>query len=201
MKHKKSLLIFAILFTTCGIKAQILDGTAQSSTFRISLPYNYMVTDGDWSASPYLSYKHDFGTWGNGTLITQYNIRQQAVITQLWLGLIAKERYYLLSRSIYNYHTRSYSHGLAGTIKLPHNCTIDATWSDMFTSYYDTRTDRFQVVGGYRHPKFIANAGYSMLFKPGIIANLRIIFSRNYFLQMKYDGGVQQLSLTSLINF
>lgn len=201
MDRKRLFWIIATFFTLCRLDAQILDGAAQSSTFRISLPYSYTITNGNWSASPYISYKHDFGTWGNGTLISQYDITNQTFVSQLWLGIIAKERYYLLSRSIYNHRTRSYSHGIAGTIKLPNNYTIDATWSNMFTSQNKITTDRLQIVAGYRHSKFIANAGYSILFRPGIIANLRIMFSPYYFLQMKYDGGYNQLSITSLINF
>lgn len=200
MTSKRLFWTIAVLFAICRLNAQILDGTAQSSTFRISLPYSYTLTEGTWGASPYISYKHDFGTWGNGTLITQYDITKRAFVSQLWLGLIAKDKYYLLSRSIYNYRTRSYSHGLAGTIKLPYNYTIDATWSDMLTSRNGTATDRLQMLVGCRRTKFIANVGYSMLFQPGVVANLRIIFSRHYFLQMKYDGGINQLSITSLIN-
>lgn len=201
MNRKRLLLIIATLITLCRLDAQILDGAAQSSTFRISLPYNYTITGSNWGASPYISYKHDFGTWGNGTLISQYDIANQAFVSQLWLGLISKERYYLLSRSIYNHRTKSYSHGIAGTVKLPNNYTIDATWSNMFTSRDETTTDRVQMVVGYRHPMFIVNAGYSILFRPGVIANLRIVFSQYYFLQMKYDGGYNQLSIISLINF
>lgn len=39
-----------------------------------------------------------------------------------------------------------------------------------------------------------------MLYKKGIVANLRVIFSPAYFLQMKYDAGVNNFVLTSYIN-
>jgi hypothetical protein len=70
----------------------------------------------------------------------------------------------------------------------------------MFQQAGTQKLDRFQVVGGYINKRFIANAGYSMLYKKGIVANLRIIFCPAYFLQMKYDGGQNSFTLTSYIN-
>lgn len=119
---------------------------------------------------------------------------------QMWVEFSAAKRYYLLSRSIFNTRTGKYSHGLAATVKLPSHLSVDATWDNMFQQAGTQKLDRFQVVGGYINKRFIANAGYSMLYKKGIVANLRIIFCPTYFLQMKYDGGQNSFTLTSYIN-
>ena len=177
-----------------------MDGTVQSARYRISLPLTFNFDDGSINSSPYLSYKHDIASWLKGAAFAQYNIKQEAFVPQLWFEFSAAKRYYLLSRSIFNTRTGKYSHGLAATVKLPSHLSIDATWDNMFQQAGTTHLDRFQVVGGYINKRFIANAGYSMLYKKGIVANLRIIFSRYYFLQMKYDGGQNCYVLTSYIN-
>lgn len=197
---KRFLLGALLVFAATMVHGQILDGTVQSARYRISLPLTFNFDDGSINSSPYLSYKHDIASWLKGAAFAQYNIKQEAFVPQLWFEFSAAKRYYLLSRSIFNTHTGKYSHGLAATVKLPSHLSIDATWDNMFQQAGTTHLDRFQVVGGYINKRFIANAGYSMLYKKGIVANLRIIFSRYYFLQMKYDGGQNCYVLTSYIN-
>lgn len=200
MFFKKATLLLFSLFAVATLRAQILDGTVQSARFRVSLPATFNLDDGSVNSSPYISCKQDILPFVKGAVFAQYNIKQEAFVPQLWMEFSAAKRYYLLSRSIYNTRTGKYSHGLAATIKLPHSLSIDATWDNMFQQAGTQKIDRFQVVGGYINRRFIANAGYSMLYKKGLIANLRLIFSKYYFLQMKYDGGVNSFTLTSYIN-
>lgn len=197
---KRFLLGALLVFAATMVHGQILDGTVQSARYRVSLPLTFNFDDGSINSSPYISYKHDIASWLKGAAFAQYNIKQEAFVPQLWFEFSAAKRYYLLSRSIFNTRTGKYSHGLAATVKLPSHLSIDATWDNMFQQAGTTHLDRFQVVGGYINKRFIANAGYSMLYKKGIVANLRIIFSRYYFLQMKYDGGQNCYVLTSYIN-
>ena len=197
LKGGITLLLF---FAGIVANAQILDGTIQSARFRVSLPLSFDFDDGSVNSSPYVSYKHDILSWMKGAVFAQYNMKQEAFISQVWFEFSLDKRYYLLSRSIYNYCTERYSHGVAATIKLPMQFSVDATWDNMFQQVETMRIDRFQIVGGYIHKRFIANAGYSMFYKKGLLANLRVIFSYCYFLQVKYDGGQNSCVLTSYIN-
>lgn len=197
---KRITILLLSFFAVTTLHSQILDGTVQSARFRLSLPATFNFDDGSVSSSPYLSYKHDVAAWMKGAVFAQYNIKQEAFVPQLWVEFSAAKKYYLLSRSIYNTRTGKYSHGLAATVKLPSRLSLDATWDNMFQQAGTTKLDRFQVVGGYINKRFIANAGYSMLYKKGIVANLRLIFSSYYFLQMKYDAGLNSFTLTSYIN-
>ena len=197
---KRITILLLSFFAVTTLHSQILDGTVQSARFRLSLPATFNFDDGSVSSSPYLSYKHDVAAWMKGAVFAQYNIKQEAFVPQLWVEFSAAKKYYLLSRSIYNTRTGKYSHGLAATVKLPSRLSLDATWDNMFQQAGTTKLDRFQVVGGYINKRFIANAGYSMLYKKGIVANLRLIFSSYYFLQMKYDAGLNSFILTSYIN-
>ena len=197
---KRIVILAFSLFTVVTLHSQILDGTVQSARFRISLPATFNFDDGSVNSSPYLSYKHDVASWMKGAVFAQYNIKQEAFVPQLWVEFSAAKKYYLLSRSIYNIRTGKYSHGLAATIKLPSHMSVDATWDNMFQQAGTTKLDRFQVVGGYINKRFIANAGYSMLYKKGVVANLRLMFCPAYFLQMKYDAGLNSFTLTSYFN-
>ncbi len=197
---KRLTLIVFSLFAVATLHSQILDGTVQSARFRVSLPATFNFDDGSINSSPYVSYKQDILPWMKAAAFAQYNIKNEAFVPQMWVEFSAAKRYYLLSRSIFNTRTGKYSHGLAATVKLPSHLSVDATWDNMFQQAGTQKLDRFQVVGGYINKRFIANAGYSMLYKKGIVANLRIIFSPAYFLQMKYDGGQNSFTLTSYIN-
>ena len=197
---KKLLLAAMLLIVSVTVHSQILDGTVQSARYRISLPLTFNFDDGSINSSPYISYKHDIASWLKGAVFAQYNIKQEAFTPQAWFEFSHAKKYYLLSRSIFNTRTGKYSHGLAATVRLPRKLAVDATWDNMFQQAGTTHTDRFQIVGGYVDKRFIANAGYSMLYKKGVVANLRIIFCPGYFLQMKYDGGQNCFVLTSYIN-
>ena len=197
---KRIAILVLSLFAVTALHSQILDGTVQSARFRVSLPATFNFDDGSVNSSPYVSYKQDLLPWMKAAAFAQYNIKQEAFVPQMWVEFSAAKRYYLLSRSIFNTRTGKYSHGLAATVKLPSHLSVDATWDNMFQQAGTQKLDRFQVVGGYINKRFIANAGYSMLYKKGIVANLRIIFCPTYFLQMKYDGGQNSFTLTSYIN-
>ena len=197
---KKLLTATMLLLLSVAAHSQILDGKVQPNRFRISLPLTFNLDNGAINSSPYLSYKHDIASWLKGAAFAQYNIKQEAFVPQAWFEFSCADRYYLLSRSIFNTRTGKYSHGLATTIKLPSNLSIDGTWDNMLQQEGTTHIDRFQIVGGYINKRFIANAGYSMLYKKGIVANLRVYFSQTYFVQMKYDAGVNNFVLTSYIN-
>ena len=197
---KRIAILVLSLFAVTALHSQILDGTVQSARFRVSLPATFNFDDGSVNSSPYVSYKQDLLPWMKAAAFAQYNIKQEAFVPQMWVEFSAAKKYYLLSRSIFNTRTGKYSHGLAATVKLPSHLSVDATWDNMFQQAGTQKLDRFQVVGGYINKRFIANAGYSMLYKKGIVANLRIIFCPTYFLQMKYDGGQNSFTLTSYIN-
>ncbi|MBR4294873.1 MAG: hypothetical protein IKT53_07770 [Bacteroidaceae bacterium] len=197
---KKLLTATILLLLSVAAHSQILDGKVQPDRFRISLPLTFNLDNGAINSSPYFSYKHDIASWLKGAAFAQYNIKQEAFVPQAWFEFSCADRYYLLSRSIFNTRTGKYSHGLATTIKLPSNLSIDGTWDNMLQQEGTTHIDRFQIVGGYINKRFIANAGYSMLYKKGIVANLRVYFSQTYFVQMKYDAGVNNFVLTSYIN-
>lgn len=197
---KRIAILVLSLFAVTALHSQILDGTVQSARFRVSLPATFNFDDGSVNSSPYVSYKQDLLPWMKAAAFAQYNIKQEAFVPQMWVEFSAAKKYYLLSRSIFNTRTGKYSHGLAATVKLPSHLSVDATWDNMFEQAGTQKLDRFQVVGGYINKRFIANAGYSMLYKKGIVANLRIIFCPAYFLQMKYDGGQNSFTLTSYIN-
>lgn len=197
---KRIAILVLSLFAVTALHSQILDGTVQSARFRVSLPATFNFDDGSVNSSPYVSYKQDLLPWMKAAAFAQYNIKQEAFVPQMWVEFSAAKKYYLLSRSIFNTRTGKYSHGLAATVKLPSHLSVDATWDNMFEQAGTQKLDRFQVVGGYIHKRFIANAGYSMLYKKGIVANLRIIFCPAYFLQMKYDAGQNSFTLTSYIN-
>ena len=197
---KRIAILVLSLFAVATLHSQILDGTVQSARFRVSLPATFNFDDGSVNSSPYVSYKQDIASWMKAAAFAQYNIKQEAFVPQMWVEFSAAKRYYLLSRSIFNTRTGKYSHGLAATVKLPSHLSVDATWDNMFEQAGTQKLDRFQVVGGYINKRFIANAGYSMLYKKGIVANLRIIFCPAYLLQMKYDGGQNSFTLTSYIN-
>ena len=197
---KRIAILVLSLFAVTALHSQILDGTVQSARFRVSLPATFNFDDGSVNSSPYVSYKQDIASWMKAAAFAQYNIKQEAFVPQMWVEFSAAKKYYLLSRSIFNTRTGKYSHGLAATVKLPSHLSVDATWDNMFEQAGTQKLDRFQVVGGYINKRFIANAGYSMLYKKGIVANLRIIFCPAYFLQMKYDGGQNSFTLTSYIN-
>lgn len=197
---KRIAILVLSLFAVTALHSQILDGTVQSARFRVSLPATFNFDDGSVNSSPYVSYKQDVLPWMKAAAFAQYNIKQEAFVPQMWVEFSAAKRYYLLSRSIFNTRTGKYSHGLAATVKLPSHLSVDATWDNMFQQAGTQKLDRFQVVCGYINKRFIANAGYSMLYKKGIVANLRIIFCPAYFLQMKYDGGQNSFTLTSYIN-
>ena len=197
---KRIAILVLSLFAVTALHSQILDGTVQSARFRVSLPATFNFDDGSVNSSPYVSYKQDLLPWMKAAAFAQYNIKQEAFVPQMWVEFSAAKKYYLLSRSIFNTRTGKYSHGLAATVKLPSHLSVDATWDNMFEQAGTQKLDRFQVVGGYINKRFIANAGYSMLYKKGIVANLRIIFCPTYLLQMKYDGGQNSFTLTSYIN-
>lgn len=197
---KRIAILVLSLFAVTALHSQILDGTVQSARFRVSLPATFNFDDGSVNSSPYVSYKQDLLPWMKAAAFAQYNIKQEAFVPQMWVEFSAAKRYYLLSRSIFNTRTGKYSHGLAATVKLPSHLSVDATWDNMFQQAGTQKLDRFQVVGGYINKRFIANAGYSMLYKKGIVANLRIIFCPAYLLQMKYDAGQNSFTLTSYIN-
>ena len=197
---KRIAILVLSLFAVTALHSQILDGTVQSARFRVSLPAIFNLDDGSVNSSPYVSYKQDLLPWMKAAAFAQYNIKQEAFVPQMWVEFSAAKKYYLLSRSIFNTRTGKYSHGLAATVKLPSHLSVDATWDNMFEQAGTQKLDRFQVVGGYINKRFIANAGYSMFYKKGIVANLRIIFCPTYFLQMKYDGGQNSFTLTSYIN-
>ena len=184
------------------VKAQIYDGITQPTKYRIwfslTQPYN-----GDKSATvaPFFGYKIDVAKWFNLTCIAQYNFNSHAFTPAIWLNFNVANRFYILSRNIYDCMTNKYKQTLSATLKLPLGFMIDATWENLFNGDRFCDGDRLQVVAGYGYKWFVFNAGYSMRAKRGVIANVRFKLTPELWFQLKYDGGMENVGVNIAYNF
>lgn len=201
---KRLFLLLVAILTLAAIstvKAQIYDGITQPTTYRLLIPVTQSL-DGDNNnpvVAPFFGYKYDAAKWFSVTPIVQYNLNNDAFIPQVWLNFNVKQKVYLLSRSIYNAKTELYSHTLSATAKLPLGFMIDATWDNLYNGKKFVDGDRFQVVGGFAHNRFVFNAGYSMRAKEGFIANVRFKVTDWNWLQVKYDGGMNAITMQAVL--
>lgn len=189
------------LIQSYSSQAQVNDGVNQSSPVRLSIPFTVNIHNGEANSTPYIGYMYSPAKWINATFMSQYNISEKAFTPQIWVGFVIKDQFYFLSRSLYNSKTGRYSHGFAATFKIRNMFMIDATWTDFYNgkSFFDN--DRFQLLAGYAHKKFVINAGYSMLAYKGLIANARFYITKKLWLQVKYDGGFNNIVFSSIFNF
>lgn len=197
---KKFLLSAICVLMALFAQAQIYDGITQPTTYRFAIPATISTEDGSSSIAPFIGYKCEPTEWLSVTPIVQYNTANNALIPQVWLNFDVNNTVYLLSRSIYDGGTGKYRHGMATTIKLPAGFMIDATWDNFINGSEFAHGDRLQAVAGYAHSWIVFNMGYSMRSHPGFIANVRFKITELSWVQLKYDGGLKAVSLTSLFH-
>lgn len=195
------LLLVAIMSVLSG-KAQVYDGITQPTRFRVWIPITTSLHDSKaTTVAPFIGYKQNICDWLSVTPVAQYNITTETFIPQLWVNFNVKQRFYVLSRSIYDTKAKGYKHTLSATYKPPEGFMIDATWENMYDGNKVCDTDRLQFVAGYGHKWFVANAGYSCRNKSGVIANLRLKVTDYNWLQLKYDGGTESIQIGCALQF
>ena len=205
MKTRLKLTLFLtaiMLLFAVGMKAQVYDGITQPTKFRIFMPVTTSLHNPDATVvAPFIAYKQDIGERFSVTPVLQYNINNEAFTPQVWLNFNIAKKYYLLSRSIYDTDAKEYRHTLSATAKLPLGFMIDSTWENLYNGRKLCDTDRLQFVGGYAYKWFVVNAGYSCRTCKGFIANLRLKITDFNWLQLKYDGGLDCIQASAVLQF
>ena len=197
-------IIFIIMLAVIavgGTHAQIYDGITQPTRFRLFMPVTISLQDHGMNISPFIGYRADIASWLSLTPVVQYNMTSEAVTAGVWVNVSYRKRFYLLARSMYNTKAGLFTETLSGTVKLPVGFMIDATWDNMYNGRSFCDGDRLQFVGGWDYARFIINAGYSIRAYPGFIANLRFKATKYNWLQLKYDGGMNSISVATAIQF
>lgn len=192
-----------MLLSTLCAKAQIYDGITQPTKFRLFVPVSVSLNaSGEkTSVSPFFAYKKDVCGWFSVTPLLQYNINSETFIPQVWLNFNVKQKFYILSRSIYDTREREYRHTLSATYKTSHGFMADMTWENMYDGEKFCDTDRMQLLVGYGQDRIVANIGYSFRNKPGMITNIRFKVTEYNWLQMKYDGGTESVQIGCMLQF
>lgn len=194
-------LITAVLLMATTAKAQIYDGITQPTKYRVWLSLNQPYDGGSAIFNPFVGYKVDVVKWFNVTGVAQYNFNTQAFTPAVWLNFNIADRFYILSRNIYDWKANKYKQTLSVTVKLPLGFMADATWENLFNGDSFCNGDRLQVVGGYAYKWIVFNAGCSMRAHPGMIANVRFKLTPELWFQLKYDGGTENIGFNVAYNF
>lgn len=194
------LLAMALTMASMAANAQVFDGITQPTPFRLCVPSTINAQTTEASVSPFVGFKYELAPSFSVTTIAQYSSATNAVVPQVWLNLNVAERFYLLTRSAYDIGAGDFKQGLASTVKLPLGFMVDCTWDNIYSGHQFLDNDRLQVVGGYAYKWLVFNVGYSMRHSPGLIANARFKATEYTWLQLKYDGGLNAVSITSLFN-
>jgi len=197
---KKFLLFTMAALLALSASAQVYDGITQPTDFRILVPSVISTDDGTTTVAPFVGYKYQPAEVFSATTILQYNVASNAFVPQVWLNLNLGGKFYLLTRSSYDIGKSRFRQGLATTLKLPLGFMVDATWDNVYDGNKFLDSDRLQVVGGYAYQRLVCNVGYSMRHSPGLIANARFKATDTTWLQLKYDGGLDAVSVTSIFN-
>lgn len=200
---KTALLLTAImLLFASGTKAQVYDGITQPTRFRVWIPVTTSLHESNaTTVAPFIGYKQEVCNWFSVTPVVQYNINSETFTPQVWLNFNVKQKFYVLSRSIYDTRANEYRNTLSATYKLPLGFMIDATWENLYNGKKFCDTDRLQFVGGYAYKWFVVNAGYSCRAHKGVIANLRLKVTDYNWLQLKYDGGTESIQIGCALQF
>lgn len=198
---KRFLFLVAALLVMTTAKAQIYDGITQSTKYRVWLSLNQPYNGGPAIFNPFLGYKVDVSKWLNVTGVAQYNFNTQAFTPAIWLNFNIADRFYVLSRNIYDWKTNKYKQTLSGTVKLPFGFMVDVTWDNVYNGDKFCNGDRLQVVGGYAYKWFVFNTGYSMRAYPVMITNVRLKLTPELWFQLKYDGGMETIGVNVAYNF
>lgn len=201
MKRVINLTVLLLVLWISGIRAQVYDGITQPTRYRLFMPVTTSLQGVGITAAPFVGYRADVTGWLSLTPVVQYNMTSEAVSAGVWLNVNYRKRFYLLARSMYNMKTGLFSETLSGTVKLPAGFMVDATWDNFYNGRSLIDGDRLQFVGGWDYARFIINAGYSVRAYPGFIANLRFKATKYNWLQLKYDGGVNSISVATAIQF
>lgn len=200
----RALLVAVMIAAGClpGI-AQIYDGVSQSDKFRIWGGVSQPFKGGDASASTYFGYKQDVCQWFDVTALARYNFSSKAFMPAIWLNFNIGKRYYLLTRSIYNFKEKKYAQSLAATVKLPAGFMVDATWDNLYNGKKWCDGDRLQMVAGMNLSRIrtIFNVGYSFRSQKGVVGTIRHKFNENLWIQLKADGGTEAADLSMAYNF
>lgn len=198
---KRFLLLIAALLVMATTKAQVYDGITQPTKYRVWLSLSQPYDGGSATFNPFVGYRMDVAKWFNVTGVAQYNFNTQAFSPAIWLNFNIADRFYILSRNIYDWKTNKYRQTLSGTVKLPLGFMVDATWENLFNGDRFCDGDRLQVVGGYAYRWLVFNVGYSMRAMPGVIANVRFKLTPELWFQLKYDGGMETIGVNIAYNF
>lgn len=199
---KKFIMILAMSLVTLTMTAQVYDGITQPTRYRLWMPVT-TTTKGNnsTSAAPFVGIKLDVSKWLSLTSVNQYNMSTEHFIPQIWVNVNYKQRFYLLSRNIYDAKDELYKQTLSTTAKLPYNLMVDATWFNMYNGKKFCDGDRLQVLGGYAYKWFVVNAGYSMRTSPGFVSNIRFKVTPYDWLQLRYDGGSDTFDINFALQF
>ena len=183
--------------------SQIYDGVSQGDRFRLWGAVSQLFKGGEAAASTYFGYKQDICQWFDITALARYNFSSKAFLPAIWLNFNIDRRYYLLTRSIYDYKAKRYIQSLAATVKLPKGFMIDATWDNLYNGRKWCDNDRLQMVAGMdlRQIRTIFNVGYSFRARKGFVGTVRYKFNNNLWAQLKVDGGTDSTDLSMAYNF
>ncbi len=202
MKNRIIFCLLLVLLTAVSAKAQVYDGITQPTRFRVWVPVTTSLHESNaTTVAPFIGYKQDIAKWFSVTPVVQYNINSETFTPQVWLNFNVKQKFYILSRSIYDTRANEYRHTLSATYKLPMGFMIDATWENLFNGRKFCDTDRLQFLAGYAYKWFVVNAGYSCRNHKGVIANLRLKVTDYNWLQFKYDGGLNNIQVGCAFQF
>lgn len=204
IEYIRILLVAIIVVTSCiSCFSQIYDGITQSDRFRIWGAISQPFKGGKASASTYFGYKQEIYKWFNITSLAKYNFSTKAFMPAIWFNFNIDKRYYLLTRSIYDFKEKRYIQSLAVTIKLPAEFMIDATWDYLYNGRRWCDSDRLQTVVGMNLSRIrtIFNIGYSFRTNKGMMGTIRYKFNNHLWIQMKIDSGIKTADLSMAYNF
>lgn len=203
MKKFLTMGLLALTFLLAGLNAnaQVYDGITQPTTYRVWASLSQPTDGGAASFSFFTGYKYDVAKWFSVTGVANYNVTGQAFSPAVWLNFNVGGVFYVLSRNIWDIKSGKFKETLSATVKLPAGFMIDATWDNMFNGDKFLDGDRLQAVAGWGGKHVIFNAGYSMRTKPGLIANVRFKLTPAYWLQFKYDGGINAVAVNMAYHF
>lgn len=201
MKRAISLIMLLFALSIGGSQAQVYDGITQPTRFRLFMLVTTSLQGGGTTVAPFIGYRADVTRWLSLTPVVQYNMNAEAVTAGVWVNVNYQQRFYLLARSMYNTKTELFTETLSGTVKLPAGFMVDATWDNLYNGCEFFEGDHLQVVGGLDYRRFVFNAGYSLRACSGIVANVRFKVTQYNWLQLKYDQGVQAISVSTALQF
>lgn len=197
-------LLLALLIAAIGLaaNAQVYDGITQPSKYRVFVPVT-IANDANHKTTiaPFVGYKQDLSSHWSVTGIAQYNINAEDFQVAAWFNYTPDHKFYVLSRNILDTKSGEFRETLSATYKLPLNFMIDGTWDNLYNGKKFCDTDRLQFVGGWAHKFFVVNAGYSCRNAKGFIANLRLKITPLNWLQLKYDGGMKNIQVSTALQF